>query len=516
MTTESPWRFAGVKEPVASARRIERGTDQQEALWDDLVSAKNNILVEARAGSGKSSSCREGMFRMLDTKPGTEIRYTVFNKQNADEFRDSCPPGVSVGTCHSMGLQALRRSTNAHIDIDPNKSYVLLDSLPGAEKVQRWLRKAVSSVVSLAKNMALRPEQADLAGKLSQLIEVFDVRCYRRQAEVIDLAGRVLDRSAKRTEMVDFDDMIWLPTILSVDYLPSAVTFVDEVQDFNPAQHELIPIISGGGRVIAVGDRHQAIYAFRGADPDSVPRLKKWMTATESGVLERRLTVSFRCPKSHIALAQELVPDIRAHQGNAEGVVQKDLPLEVAMAMVTPKDMVLCYRNAPLISAALGLIRERRRCVVRGRAIGDSLLAVYRNCPGSTIAERAKGVDDWACTELNRLSLRDGMENVEDGVRDRAASLQAVLSACSSLSDVEPMIGSLFTEERSTALGTIFSTVHRAKGLEARSIYLLETPGREGGTEWQAQQDRNLRYVALTRSKHFLGFVNQVSEERKR
>lgn len=507
MNAASLWTLQG-GDSVASVPRIEDGTAQQQTLWDTLAESEANVLVEARAGSGKSSSCREGMFRMLDRHPDLDVRYTVFNKANADEFRSACPPGVTVGTCHSLGLQVLRRARPG-LQIDAKKTYMLLDGQGDGLTASRWVRRAVSSLVSLAKNLALRPSQNDLAGRLDQIAEHYDVRLFGRRDEVIDLAIRVLAKSAERLDCADFDDMIWLPSVLSMDPLPPAVTFIDEVQDFNPAQHELIPFISGGGRIVAVGDRHQAIYAFRGADPQSMPRLRAGLETSEQGFRQHDLTVTFRCPKSHVALAQTYVPDIQAHASNPEGEIEADLTLDVAMALAVPGDMVLCPTNAPLIRAALSLIRDRRRCVVRGRAIGDSLLAVFRTVRGDSILDKARFVDRWEHEEINRLAERDGTEDVIESVRDRAASLQAVISACISTAQVEPLIGSLFTEDSPSESAIVFSTIHRAKGLEARKVWLLEqeSDGR-GKSVWQHQQECNLRYVALTRSKQFLGLVN--------
>ena len=517
-TAKSPWVIQGNNTDAtppptgapgpAGPRRIEKGTDQQEDFWADLTDCQANILVEARAGSGKSSSCREGMFRMLDARR-QGLRYTVFNKQNADEFRGHCPPGVEVGTCHALGMRALRRS-HPGSEVDRNRSYVLMDSLHGAQKFPRWLRKAIAGVVSLAKNMALRPDSPGLDGQMLELIDNYDVRCYRREREVIEYASRVLDLSSKRTSSIDFDDMIWLPGLLGVDPLEPAVSFLDEVQDFNPAQHDLIPIITGGGRVIAVGDSHQAIYAFRGADPQSMRRLGSTLEADPTGLIRQPLTVTFRCPKSHVELAQQFVPDLSAYEGNAEGAVERGLSLDAALPRLAGGDMVLCPHNAPLVGVALGLIRERRRCVVRGRAIGDSLLAIFRSLEGGSIAQRAKSLDEWQSREVNRLADRDGTEEAVEGVRDRAAGLHAVLAACTGPEQVEDCVNTLFSDDLPGAgLGVvIFSTVHRAKGLEADRVWLLETPARKPATDWQARQDCNLRYVALTRSKNFLGFVD--------
>lgn len=57
----------------------------------------------------------------------------------------------------------------------------------------------------------------------------------------------------------------------------------------------------------------------------------------------------------------------------------------------------------------------------------------------------------------------------------------------------------------------MFSTVHRAKGLEADRVWLLETTfkakrrGEDEGDGWRSgAEEANIRYVAITRSKHEL------------
>jgi hypothetical protein len=44
--------------------------------------------------------------------------------------------------------------------------------------------------------------------------------------------------------------------------------FVDEFQDLNASQFELVRIMAQAGRVFAIGDPDQAIYGFRGSDPE--------------------------------------------------------------------------------------------------------------------------------------------------------------------------------------------------------------------------------------------------------
>lgn len=483
------------------AKRIAEGTDQQEAFWSSLRDDNSHLLVEARAGCGKSSSCREGMWRVLDKNPGVSIRYTVFTKANAKEFQDDCPPGVDVATLHSFGFEVLRNHFQSMVD--KNKTYLILDEDRKSANLPRYLRKSIAMLVSQAKNQALRHDCDD--GDLLQLLEHYEIKPYGSPALVVRWAKDVLKRAAEWVEVVDFDDMLWLPLLHGLEFRPCDLLFIDEVQDWNRCQHLLIPQLCPTGRIVAVGDRYQAIFAFRGADSDSIPNLENYLSSTSRRLRQLPLNLTFRCPKSHIRLAQEYVSDIEAHPSNGEGVVEHGHTLDAALERASPGHKVLCWTNAPLIGAALRLITQRRPAFVYGRAVGDSLLDIVHDARDArTVADLEVHTSKWQGRELSRLSGREGVEDLVESVVDRAAGLHAVLACCDSPGDVPVVINQLFAEKSNAVQ---FSTVHRAKGLEAEHVWLLDAQQREPKQPWEKRQRRNLKYVAMTRSKETLTFV---------
>lgn len=499
--------------PPIRGRRIDAGTPQQEALWGRLVEGEGHILAEARAGCGKSSSCREGMHRMLAHKR-RRIRYAVFNTANAQEFKADCPPGVDVGTIHSFGNAALRATFKSRIE--KNKTYIILDGIPEGAKLPRWCRKAINQLVGHGKNQMLRPDDPQLTLRLLDLATRFDVRTYRETDACCNIAALALKRSAEMTDLADFDDMLWLPAIVGLPFPAIDVLFVDEAQDLCPSQHALMPLIAGDGRMVLVGDSRQAIYAFRGADSDSIPTMQRYLGAQPRGLEQLPLTVTFRCPKSHVALANQYVPDLRAHESNADGVIEEDVPLGAALERIGPGDMLICPTNAPTIAAALNLLKQRRPCQVKGRAVGDQLLDVIREAGNpDSIAALCAGVDRWRGKEIDRLSQREGVEDQVESVNDRAAGVQALAAGCENTAEIPGLVSKLFTDTLSDQAIKL-STVHRAKGLEATNVYFLDIPGRAPRRAWEEQQQRNLRYVALTRSKNRLTFVVDEEAEKKR
>ena len=71
---------------------------------------------------------------------------------------------------------------------------------------------------------------------------------------------------------------LWLrePALLAAEQAARPHVFVDELQDTDPAQVELLTLLSGQGRdLVAVGDPDQSIYGFRGADVTGIRELPR-------------------------------------------------------------------------------------------------------------------------------------------------------------------------------------------------------------------------------------------------
>jgi DNA helicase II / ATP-dependent DNA helicase PcrA len=85
---------------------------------------------------------------------------------------------------------------------------------------------------------------------------------------------------------------------------------------------------------------------------------------------------------------------------------------------------------------------------------------------------------------------------------------------CSSLFEFCREIENLFTD--GTAAVEL-STIHRAKGLEVDRVFIIR-PDKlplcwKGQLPWQAKQEQNLKYVAITRAKKELYWVEPTAAE---
>jgi hypothetical protein len=169
-----------------------------------------------------------------------------------------------------------------------------------------------------------------------------------------------------------------------------------------------------------IGDNMQAIYGFRGADSESLGRLKLEMNAAELG-----LTTTYRCGKKIVALAQELVPDFQAGEDNPEGEVI-DLAGRHLVECVAPGDFVLSRLNAPLVSAAMQMLRAGVRARIKGRDIGSGLIALVNKLAkgraANSVPEFLARVDSWQEAETLRYRAAKKEAKVEE-VADKANML---------------------------------------------------------------------------------------------
>jgi hypothetical protein len=73
------------------------------------------------------------------------------------------------------------------------------------------------------------------------------------------------------------------------------------------------------------------------------------LRATGRGVERLPLTATRRCPRSHVELARRIVPDFESLPGAPGGRWEEGVD---AADVVEPGWMVLCRKNAPLLSLA--------------------------------------------------------------------------------------------------------------------------------------------------------------------
>jgi DNA helicase II / ATP-dependent DNA helicase PcrA len=480
---------------------------QQRRFLDAVRDGESHLLLEARAGSGKSTTCREGA-RALPRS--VKAWYACFNAHIAREFQEDLPPSCRARTLHSFGLELLKQQLG-NVQIDEDK----VDRLAERFFPDRWERPerfAVVKLVGLCKNQLIGVDQADRI-TLLELAGEFDVELPKGATEeVLAVVPLVLKACRENLATICFDDMIWLPVMMDLEPArPPDVLFVDEAQDLNTCQHELVDRLCPTGRLVVVGDRYQSIYRFRGADADSIPNFERRLAASGRGLETYPLTVTRRCPVQHVRMAQRIVRDLDHLPDAIDGEVVELRP-EQYQADAQPGDMILCRTNAPLVSACYRLLKDGTRAVVRGRDIGKGLLAFQARLRPASVADLVRAIGDHRASETVRLA---GLRNPDPALQvlnDKCDCLLALTEGAPSIDEVRQRCETLFSDASEDG-AVILSSVHKAKGLERERIAVLRPdlmPGPWARRPEDVQQERNLVYVAATRSRRRLAFAGPV------
>lgn len=500
-------------------------TTQQTAFVTALVSGVSHVALVARAGTGKTSTIILGVQAYHRAFPLHEILVLAYNKAIADEVGGKLKAAglrdwqkVNASTIHSLGWGLVRftfRLTND--DIDEKKVLKIVDALAlgntdEADACRTYAHQVVA-LVRFAKQAGFGFFNHLPIGSVDawhELADHFDVNGLEDTSEadrVVAAAQEVYRRSLADTRTVDFDDMILFPLVknLRVKFVKDLI-IVDEYQDVSPARQALARkfLKPGTGRMVAVGDDRQAIYGFTGADVSALPNFIKSMQA-----VTMPLSVTWRCPRSVVALANTIVPDIECATDREGQVLRvQEMPEDLKVG-----DAILCRNTAPLISQAYALIRKKIPAKVEGRAIGEGLKALVNRWKIKTIAALLNKLEDYEAREVQKALAKDNEAKVAE-VQDKVATIREICTACTlagqtQITAVAEHIDALFADGETAAV--ILATYHRSKGREWDRVILLEhstrCPSRAAKQDWQKAQESNLAYVAYTRAKETLVFV---------
>jgi superfamily I DNA/RNA helicase len=129
------------------------------------------------------------------------------------------------------------------------------------------------------------------------------------------------------------------------------------------------------------------------------------------------------------------------------------------------------------------------------------------------VAELISQLSQWVEQEREKeLAKKMPSDNRIITLQDRFDCIVAFTEGKQWVSEVIAKIDEVFTDNKHSP-GIKFSSIHKAKGLEAKRIFLLEPEGATvphpmAKAAWQKEQEWNLRYVAITRAIEELVYVS--------
>ncbi len=491
-----------------------RWSQYQNAIFIEIEEGTGNIVVIARAGSGKTTTIIEAI-KYIDRRQ--KILLCAFSKDIQLEMNERAPSHVEVRTLHSIGFELCRKAfglggkglarTNP---IDKFKVANLVTDLFKKEEArfkplffstdrygrptgdeQSGRKEAASALrkfVGLCKNTLSSTPEA-----MASVYYEYNIAESSKRKLMVEAARKVLRANDKQLEVIDYDDMIWFPYRHNLTF-GRRQTFdyvlVDEAQDLNAAQLWIAQqLCDDEGRIIALGDDRQAIYGFRGADRHAIPKLIEGLKAKTLP-----LSVSYRCARNIVGLAQRIVPDIEWAPGAPEGTIGS-CDYQQMMRDVRPGDFILSRTNAPLTGACLELLRSNVPAVIAGKDIGQQIGTMVKKSRAGNVKELLDWVDNWL--EKEKEEALPERPVYYANCCDKAEVLQILARNSGSIGGLLMTLDRLFSDD-ATEAKVVCSTVHKAKGMERERVWMIHDTFKPDSEDVEEQ---NIWYVAVTRAK---------------
>ena len=479
---------------------------QQQAIFSWVQDGEGNAIVDAVAGSGKTTTIIECSKRI---PAGSSYVFLAFNRSIVEELTAK---GIEARTFHSIGFGPTIKAINGDKKAT-SKTYKIASNILGEDDMKAY-GQAIIKLVSLAKSNGIgciQPDEYTFWRNIAEYHNVADdIVGDGSISEVIRYSQKVLQLS-NASKAFDFDDMLYIPLMRNLSLPKFDFIFVDEAQDTNVMRRAFIrKMCKPHTRIIAVGDAAQSIYGFTGADNDSLN-----IIAQEFNCQRFPLSTTYRCAASIVEHAQQYNNVIQARPDAPQGIV-RTIPDGWDHTIFAQSDLVLCRNTAPLIELVWKLIKARVPAFVKGKDIGAGLESLIKKM-------KAKGIDALieklaayrerevtAATNANKL-YKVGLIN------DKVDSILYLIDTLSENDRTVPALCDLIkTLFKDFGQGVQLSTIHKAKGLEAENVFWLNAglcPSKYATQDWMMQQEQNLQYVAATRAKSTLSYIEQAKAD---
>ncbi len=512
------------------------------------------VRVLAGAGTGKTRVITHRIAHGVDTgaySPGRVMALT-FTAKAAGEMRGRLRAlgveGVSARTFHATALAQLNffwpqvAGDTAPTLVD-SKLRLLSQAAESVRiRVDGALLRAFASRIEWRK-VAMRSIDEDARRHPEGLGSV--------RADQVAAIQREYEKLKDARRQLDFEDVLLAcagmlesePKVAAAVHEQYRHLTVDEFQDVSPVQFHLLRLWLGDRRdICVVGDPHQTIYSFAGADPrfllDFEQRYPDATTVrlernyrSDPGVLEVANTLmrgrpgalelrTTRAPGPRPSVTA-FADDVAEAQGVAAAVAAQ------ISAGAEASSVAILYRAASQSAPLLAALADRGipATVLGGPRFFDlpevrqAVLALR----GATVAPQKADLVTDVRDILRSLGLTHEAPEVGGPLRDAWEARAALLR----LAEQAPEGTTLraFTDEliargkaqHDPVLSTVtLSTLHAAKGLEWAHVHLVGwseglLPISYAQTETEIDEERRLAYVGITRAVDSLSLSRSAS-----
>lgn len=504
------------------------------------------VRVLAGAGSGKTRAITHRIAYGVET--GVYVPDKVlalsFTTKAASEMKSRLASlgvvGVNCRTFHSAALAQLGHFWpdvigGAPPGVRSSKAPLLTQAaeqlrLPSATEVLRavaaeieWRKVRLMGPAEYADTIATRPLPTGIsADALIAMMERYEtLKDERRELDFEDVLVSTLGLLATES---------W-----AADRVRSRFRFfvIDEYQDVSPVQRALIEVWRGDRTdVCVVGDPHQTIYSFAGADAQYLLGFERDFP----GAMSVELDVTYRSTPEIVRVANAVVGDntitLRSSRdtgprvelicANTDVDEARDIAERIRRAIAdgtSPRDIAVLYRinsQSLALETALGgagvPFRVRGTRFFREESVRRAMTlinAMAETEPDTT----AHGALSLILREHFGWISKPPVNPVERQNWDVLAALAALadeLPVDATVHDLRADLRQRADDDREPSIDAVtLSTVHAAKGLEWDSVFVIGLsdglfPLAHASSESAIAEERRLAYVAVTRAAQSL------------
>lgn len=544
-------------------------TYQQDILDFFLNNPQSNMLVNALAGSGKSTTAC-----MLSEHSKTSDLYIAFNASVVEEFKKKIKnPKTKVMTMHSLAYSIMLYNVEQKskdlgekpkgFGSQRSKRTVSLDNFKPHKILDEEITKRYGRYIEFAKRVFLKDNYVNLYNlcrltltdmssnkDVSRLIDDHVLFLYYGDEgysapDISEITStlKILDTKSRQQfetqGVIDFTDMLWI-TFNKLKYDNWEVPYwalytniyCDEVQDFSNIQLNFLKFIKRTkGRYVFIGDFHQAIYNFAGANAQAFNQIPKMFAPVETF----DLPICYRCAKSHLSRVNReygipILPCDDAPMGFVK-TIDKNKISEYAKA----GDMVISRKNKWIAEVVLDLARNGTPIFIEDK---DMVAAIKRQILSSkcTSVGTLEKFLQKVISNYNKKLFEIVSKNVREGGHEEER-LEAVAETNSKIDNtsflLEILEGYLENHASSDSISKFSNfidkllnttpspncvrlcSIHKAKGLEATNVFVLNEAKINydfRNSKEQNIQEKNLSYIATTRAKEGLYLVKEPSK----
>ena len=544
-------------------------TYQQDILDFFLNNPQSNMLVNALAGSGKSTTAC-----MLSEHSKTSDLYIAFNASVVEEFKKKIKnPKTKVMTMHSLAYSIMLYNVEQEskdsgekpkgFGSQRSKRTVSLDNFKPHKILDEEITKRYGRYIEFAKRVFLKDNYVNLYNlcrltltdmssnkDVSRLINDHVLFLYYGDEgysapDISEITStlKILDTKSKQQfetqGVIDFTDMLWI-TFNKLKYDNWEVPYwalytniyCDEVQDFSNIQLNFLKFIKRTkGRYVFIGDFHQAIYNFAGANAQAFNQIPKMFAPVETF----DLPICYRCAKSHLSRVNReygipILPCDNAPMGFVK-TIDKNKISEYAKA----GDMVISRKNKWIAEVVLDLARNGTPIFIEDKEMVEAIKRQILSSKCTSVGTLEKFLKK-VISNYNKKLFEIVSKNVREGGHEEER-LEAVAETNSKIDNtsflLEILEGYLENHASSDSISKFSNfidkllnttpspncvrlcSIHKAKGLEATNVFVLNEAKINydfRNSKEQNIQEKNLSYIATTRAKEGLYLVKEPSK----